>query len=193
MLPAHRSSRAYREQHAWKEEPSYEIACDFANAWKHRKVSRSGKVIDGIADVHEAYVRSRYFDEKGPYYCGHKVVVLKNSQGHEADLRRVLIAATRFWAVELHRLGLTPKTLESIFDYEEFVSRVEAESLGPLIVHGHVGEPMNLPARSFNFDPVTKKWVSVTAGTDFSCTIPITVVTHESPFSSNASQEAPAK
>jgi hypothetical protein len=164
LLDAYESARSYREDYAWKTEPSYELACDFANAWKHRSISRTGRTFSGMNDVREAYAICRYNDEQGYYARGHKVVMIKTSDGRLAELRRVLVASTIFWSEELLRLGAIPTVPEGIFDFGEFSSRTDAHAQRPLVFHGIVGEYLSYHAQRFDFDPATRGWIDPLPG-----------------------------
>jgi hypothetical protein len=174
--------RNYRENYAWKSEPCYELTCDFANAWKHRKISRQGKKLSSIADVRESYVICRYRDEGGLYYRGHKIVMLRTNDGRNADLRRVLIASTRFWAKELHRLNLVPQTPADKFDYDEYSPRNDSLVAGPLRIHGIAGEPIHLEGICFDFDEQQQQWIDVVKDTGFYGEITFDLIIHPSPF-----------
>jgi hypothetical protein len=180
------SSKDYREQYLWKKEPCYELVCDFANAFKHRTIGRQGRIISGIGDVFEGCALCRYTDEEGTYHHTHKIVVMQSKDGKEADLRRFLVAAARLWAHELHHLGLAPETSARNFHYTEHTTRSEAATAEKLTVFGLVGEYMNVPFRSFDFDNAVNAWVHAPANTGFSGEMPLNFEILPSPFASEA-------
>ena len=182
MLAPYRNSRAYREDFGWKQHPNYEIACDFANSWKHRIVTRDGRRMNGMSDVEEAYAMCRYFDAQGAYYCGHKLVLIKTVDGQFADLRRVLVSSARFWAEELLRLGVIPEPPLQPFDFGEYTSRKEAVEIQPLKFHGIEGEPLRYAARSFDFDEAIRSWIDSRPTSGFHYEMPCTFEIAPSPF-----------
>ena len=182
LLAPNKNARAYREEFCWKQNSNYEIACDFANSWKHRKVTRDHRKVNGMSDVHEAYAMCRYVDSQGDYYCGHKIVVISTVDGQTADLRRMLVSSARFWAEELSRLGVIPPTPPERFDFGEYTSRSEAVALGPLKFHGIAGEPLRYEARTFDFDASTRSWINSRPSSGFHYEMPCVFEIAPSPF-----------
>lgn len=150
------SARAYRERHAWVDEPSYEIICDFANAWKHRDISRDRKRLQGMEKVQEAYAICKYSDEDGSYFRTRKLVLLEDADGMEFDIRRIIVAASKYWAKELECLAITPATPVNHFLFSEYISRDDEKQAGPLNVHCLQHEPFRMEPRLLEFDPISK-------------------------------------
>jgi hypothetical protein len=182
-LSAYKNAREYREQYCWKQNPGYELVCDFANAWKHRKITRDGRKMNGMDDVVEAYAMCRYFDAEGAYYCGHKLVLLQTTiDTRHVELRRLLISTTAFWAKELQRLGIAPELPNDTFDFGEFTTRRDAATLPPLHFHAFVGEPFNALTRSLDFDLASRSWIEAIPGSGFQCELKLEFEVHPSPF-----------
>lgn len=167
LSDVYRNAREYREQKAWKVEPLYEICCDLANAWKHHTISRDRRTIHNLGDVLEICAICRYLDTAGTYYCTEKFTMLQMTNGMRADLRRIVVASARFWAKQLTELNILHETPSTLLEFSEFVSRDDADSELPLIIHGVVGEPMHIQMRCFDFDPHRQILVDAKPDTGF--------------------------
>src|SRR5687767_3222737 len=60
---------AYREAYC-QLYPSYRLVCNFADAWKHRRLNRKVRMISSVDDIVEYHMLIRHEDEKGFYYLG---------------------------------------------------------------------------------------------------------------------------
>jgi hypothetical protein len=180
-LTAFTGARAYRESF-WSANPCYEIACDIANAHKHRLVSREGAKIRSIEDVQECGQICRYRDHSGEYYRTSKAVIIRCLNGQLLDARRMLTAAMQLWAAELYRLSVVPLTPDSIFGFSEYVSRRDDNYLAPIRLTGTVGESFRFKYVIFDYSDSLGRLVEVQPGSNFRgkahCIIEITA----SPF-----------
>ncbi len=183
LLP-YASAREYREKQCWVAEPAYELACDFANSWKHRFVTREGAKFRGMTRVRDGFGLCRYRDDKGEYYRSVKLVLLEHVDGHLVDLRRVLVASSQFWNNELVALGLVEPLPPQIFAYSELVHRDDAQYHGPLLTHATNGEvDWSLHAHCLEYDYIANHLVSPNVPCDFKATVDIRVAVHRSPLS----------
>jgi hypothetical protein len=180
-VSTYKSARDYREQYLWKKVPGYEIVCDFANSWKHRKVTRDGRTMNGMEDVEEAIGVCRYFDSADSYYCQHKLVLIQTLSQGGVELRRLLVSVTYLLTKELARVGVAPEVPFDTFAFGEFTSRADAAALPPLRMHGFVGEPMAQRLRTLDFDS-SKGWIESKPGTGFNPQFTMMSVIKPSPF-----------
>lgn len=181
-LQSFRSAREYREN-CWSAEPRYELTCDFANAWKHRKINRDGRQLVGMTSVTESFAICRYRDEQGPYYRTIKLVMVRAEDGQELDLRRMLVSSCRFWGRELSDIGVTPETAIERFAFDEDIDRRDQHYLQPLNLHGYVGESLAIQGRAFDFDYRERQLVYADPAAGFDGKSRINTIVHPSPFS----------
>ena len=180
-LAPFKDARDYRERRCWIAEPNYVLACDFANAWKHRTISRNGKSIQGIENAQETYAVCRFRDETGVYYRTLKLVLLRVFNGR-ADLRRILVAACRYWARELAALGLIPLTPDRHFYFTEYIARDDKKAAKALTFHAYEQEPIHVEGICLDFDHKQGRLVYVTPGISFNAEQTINFKVHSSPF-----------
>ena len=178
------SIRHYREQYAWREEPDYELVCDFANCWKHRRATRQGVKIAGMSGLREGFGLCRYRDAEGIYYRAVKLLLLEHSDGHLVDLRRILVASSRFWNRELSSLGLVDPLPPTAFEYSEHVDRHDDGYAAPIVVHAINGESdWSTTAHALEYNYEAKKLIAATYPSDFKATAELRVAVHRSPLS----------
>jgi hypothetical protein len=181
-VSSYNSAREYRERYLWKQYPGYELVCDFANSWKHRKVTRDGRKMNGMEDVVEGIGACRNFDAAGAYYCQHKLVLIKTGEQSYAELRRLLVSVTDHLTKELARLGITPEVPPDTFAFGEFTSRQQASDLPPIRMRGFVGEPLAYRLQALDFDVERGTWIDSKAGSGFNLQFTMLSDIRPSPF-----------
>jgi hypothetical protein len=123
---AHRASD-YRSM-LWRQSRSYEIVSDFANAWKHRSLSRKGATVRSLDSAQENVAIVRYRDDEGFYYATRKYIVVKLSDGTEVELGDRIRESMTFITGEMLELGVVPVLPTIPKKKANFVSRQEAIS-----------------------------------------------------------------
>jgi hypothetical protein len=165
-LAGFNTARAYRES-LWPICQSYELVCDVANAYKHRRVTRTGRRIEAIEDVQESCQICRFKDPSGEYYRTAKAVLIKTIDGRFHDARRVLTASMQLWARELVRLNVVPATPDRVFAFSEHIARDDPQYLLPLRAIGTVGEPFSLQHVTLDYSESLGRLVEVQPGSNF--------------------------
>ena len=181
-LTRYQSSKVYRKQRCWVAEPLYELTCDFANAWKHRTITRDRRSLDGIDSAKEVFAICRFQDEAGTYYRSTKLVMVRVPDGREMDLRRMLIGSARFWADEMSALGYIPPTPPSILEFTEYITREDEDAARPLKLHGYQHEHLHVEGRCFDFDGIRKCLVDAPGESGFDGKAQFEFTIHPSPF-----------
>lgn len=153
LSPPYPTVKQYRENHAWRQEPFYEYICDFANAWKHRRISRDGRKISNISDVQEIVGICRYVDEAGEYYRSRKYIFAKLVDGNLIDMREMLTKSLEFWGRELFSINILDSIPFSPSYKDPHIERLNPLYKKPLILHAINGENDFSPTvQAFRFD-----------------------------------------
>jgi hypothetical protein len=158
--------RSYRESfwpHSW----SYQLTCNFADAWKHRDLTRSNRLINGIGDVVDRLLVIRCTDDRGFYYVLRKLLAVTANDGHEYDLAEHLVRSMQLWSDELVRRGIIPNApaLRGLPLY--YQTRSEAESAEPMRIFAHVKEHFELWQRCLILEPESTQPRPVERGDTF--------------------------
>ena len=175
------NARAYRES-IWLQEPAYELACDFANAYKHRDIRRDGRKLNSIKDVIEVAAICRFSDEGGPYFRTLKRVHLRTVGGGVSEMRRLLATAMLAWQRELARLGVIPVMPDHLFSFSEAVPRNDAQMETPLELLARKGEHMELQLECMEFYSKTASLDFLAPNAAFQAEAQIVTTVIESPF-----------
>ena len=175
------AARAYRES-MWLQEPAYELVCDFANAYKHRDISRDERKLNSIEDVIEVAAICRFHDDDGPYFRTLKRVHLRTTGGEVSDMRRLLAAAMRFWEHELVGLGVIPHAPRHLLKFSEAVPRNDAQTNTPLQLLARKGEYMELKLECMEFYQSTSSLDFIAPDATFRAEAHIVTTVLESPF-----------
>jgi hypothetical protein len=112
----------------WQQSRSYEIVSDFANAWKHRSLSRKGVTIQSLDSVQENVAIVRYKDDEGFYYATRKFIVVNLSDGTEVELGDRIRESMTLVTAEMLELGVVTVLPTLPKKKANFVSRQEAIS-----------------------------------------------------------------
>lgn len=142
LSPTFKSSRQYRESF-WLGLDAYEIVCDVANCWKHRKINRSGRTISSLDDVKEYIAFVRYEDHEGFYYGSRKMVTVSAS-GRDHELSALLSNSTRLWAEELVARSIIPRAPKLPQCEPIFHSREELRLLSKIRILGQTSERLEI-------------------------------------------------
>jgi hypothetical protein len=140
-VATYKSIKDYRESH-WPRCPAYELTCDIANSFKHRKLTRQGKTINSKYDLVEACAFCEFKDSNGTYHHAIPYVLAKTIDQGNCLVQRAIYNAMAYWNSELVRLGIIPKLVR--LNYSELVLRDDPAFAGELTIYGMVGEYMQI-------------------------------------------------
>jgi hypothetical protein len=158
--------KQYRESF-WPNSREYEILCDFANAWKHRYLSRQGKSISSLDDVQECLLHVRYEDSEGFYYGVHKTVILRVIDGREYELSALISESIKLWMVELTNKEILTKAIPIPAVEWHPYSRADLARLTNMRVIGQAGEYLEIGQRRAIYQYDLQALVPVPAGEVF--------------------------
>jgi hypothetical protein len=102
MPAAHKQTRSEIEAEC----PDYGLVADVANAKKHRTLTQGRPRIASAEQIEERILITEYRDEQGDYRHAEKQVVIKLEDGHERDLRHIVLTVLDYWRDKLSSLGL---------------------------------------------------------------------------------------
>lgn len=175
------TNKSYRESF-WPQSKAYQIICNFADAWKHRSISRPDRLLSCVDDIIESLALIRYTDQQGIYYGTRKLLTARLADGREGDLGLLLLTSLTVLAHELVRRALLPRIpdLPTLPTY--FQSRDEAASALPVRVICHVQEQFELPQRCLIFEVNTGAPRPLKPGEAFDCQCPVAVEVQASPI-----------
>lgn len=126
-LGAVESARKYRES-VCRMHPYYRITCDFADAWKHHRLTKAGRTIDSLKAVREHCALVRYHDAQGVFWDARPMVLVRCLDGSEVELGPLIQSAMDTWLLEAVRLGIIPQVPARPGVRSPLVSRAEARA-----------------------------------------------------------------
>jgi hypothetical protein len=158
----------------------YRLACDIANAAKHRSIDKNDPLLSSIHQVVETAQHCRFRDADGEYYRGVRGVYAVLDDGRSLDSRPLLTGAIITISRELVRLKVIPDYPTEALTVSEFIHRSDAAFLEPLVILGRVGEPVHLKMLMRDFDPASG--ILVEAGPNFNSRLKFKSVIRQSLF-----------
>ena len=181
-------ARSYRESF-WPKSWSYQLICNFADAWKHRDITRSGRLINGIGDVVERLLVIRCADNEGFYYVSRKLLSVTANDGHEYDLAEHIVHSMKLWSDELVRRAIIPKLppLSTLPNY--YQTRAQAESAEPMRVLTYAKEHFELEQRHWIFESGSAELRAVEKSDEYEARYNIVIKALPSPFDNESTPQ----
>lgn len=183
LVEPHSKSRSYRESF-WQNNLPYEIICDFANAWKHRTISRQDKQLSSLDNIIEKVIIVKYQDDEGDYYVTRKTVSLICLNRKFYDLGDLLIYSMKLWINELIRLRVIDTEPPLPMPISTYVSRSQANNLPVMRVLLQIGEYVEIHQEPYIYEP-NSGLLRLATGEPFDAQFTCEFCSYESPFSSN--------
>lgn len=183
LVEPHSKSRSYRESF-WQNNLPYEIICDFANAWKHRTISRQDRQLSSLDDIIEKLIIVKYQDDEGDYYVTRKTVSLICLNRKFYDLGDLLISSMQLWIDELIRLRVINTVPFLPMPISTYVSRSQANNLPLMKVLCQTGEYFEMHQGAYIYEPNSES-LRQAVSDPFNAQYFLEFCRYESPFNSN--------
>jgi len=181
----YKTERVYRESF-WRDFKSYNVVCNFADAWKHREITRKDRILNSVNDVQEWHFIVRYEDDGGFYYGSTKFLSANLNDGKQYDFAHMLFESINMWIKELLNrkiIDFAPM-IPSLPGY--YQTREDAASVTPMRIEFYTSEPVHVPQACFIFENDTQQLRVIEADDvfDYNCSVEMEVL--RSPLDANS-------
>lgn len=114
----------------------YDLLGDIVNASKHNVVTHGTPQITGLNAIQEIVVSTRFYDEKGEYFNGEKVVEVQLADGSIRDIYEILTNVVNMWFDELHQMGAIDQKQPIRLKKQGLVFRKDASNVSLQVTAG---------------------------------------------------------